>query len=354
MKILYCGIYDRNYNRNRVFIQGLKKNNVEIIEVNGYGKKDMYLSVLKEAWKKQKEADVILVGYSGYYTFRLAIILKIFLRKKIVCDPLYSVYDTFLNDRKIIKENSIKAWQHLLTEWFFCRIMDGVILDTNEHIKYFVKTFKARGDKFYRVFVAADEELFIPFDKNSENDIFTVHYHGGVIPLQGVQYIIKAAKILENENILFRLVGVPANQDKNKDVKSAQELMPKNVEYIDEVAFDMVPKYVGGSDVCLGIFGGTQKAIRVIPNKVFEEIAMGMPVVSGQSMAMDEAFKDGENIIYCKMADAEDLAAKIVMLKNDKILRKKIGDNARQLFLSRLDSVAVGRDLISIFNQFVR
>lgn len=354
MKVLYCGIYDEKYNRNRVFTEGLRQHGVEVVEVNGRFQKHPFLFVLREVYKKRNEADVILLGHSGYYVFKLGILLKLFIRKNIVTDPFYSIYDTFVYDRKIVSPRTSKSFYYWLIEWIFCFMVNGIILDTREHANYFIKTFKARKDKLYHIYIGANEAVFFPLNRENANETFLVNYHGGTIPLQGVQFIIEAAKILENEKVLFRLIGVSEAQEKNQDVRSAQNLHPKNISYIDYVPYESLPKYMNEADVCLGIFGGTPKSMRVVPNKIFEIIAMAVPSISGESEAMRELFVDKENILLCKMADAQDLANKIMFLKNNKELRDKIGAGGYRLFQSQLSSDILVRQLISILERFVR
>ena len=46
------------------------------------------------------------------------------------------------------------------------------------------------------------------------------------------------------------------------------------------------------ADVCLGILGTSEKAGRLIPNKLFQALLAGMPLITRNSPAMRELVKD--------------------------------------------------------------
>ncbi len=148
-------------------------------------------------------------------------------------------------------------------------------------------------------------------------------FWGKMIPLQGVRYIKHAQELLRNEkNISFRIIGeVP-------------------------IPYTELPAIIRTADICLGIFGDTDKTTRVIPNKVYEAIAMKKPVISADTPAIRELFTDRENILLCRRADPEDLMAKILELCHDARLRERIAEGGYQLFQERLTSRILGKGLI--------
>ena len=81
------------------------------------------------------------------------------------------------------------------------------------------------------------------------------------------------------------------------------------------------------ADVCLGIFGTTPKAARVIPYKVFAAMALGRPVITRDSPAIRELLVDGESALLCPAGDGQALAAALERLRTDASLRERIGRN---------------------------
>ncbi len=168
-------------------------------------------------------------------------------------------------------------------------------------------------------------------EKTDLKNFFQVCFHGNFIPLQGVEYIVRAAKILEShEEIRIEIIGAGFGYDKIRSL--ADELKLDNINFVGKLPIEQLPEHLAQADVCLGIFGDTPKTQRVIPNKVYETIATAKPVISANTPAMCELFEDRKNILFCRYADPEDLAAKILELKDDDELRNKIAQGGYELF----------------------
>ena len=70
------------------------------------------------------------------------------------------------------------------------------------------------------------------------------------------------------------------------------------------------------ADVCLGVFGRSEKAARVVPNKVFDALACGRPVVTGDSSGAREWLRDGESALLTPAGDPVALAAALRRLRD--------------------------------------
>lgn len=350
IKICFFGIYDPNYGRNRVLIEGFEKNNTEVIKCNdrvpGFRK---YLNLAKKYCRLDKNYDILLVAFPGWPVMWLA---KILTRKPIIYDAFLSVYESQVEDRKKYSPKSLKAKYYWFLDWLSCKLADRILLDTDEHIKYFVKTFKIKKDKFIKVLVGTDDGVFFPRRKKKGTE-FLIHFHGSFIPLQGIQYIIKAAKKLEKHpGIQFSIIGKGQTYSEIRDL--AQKLNVVNVNFLDYVPYKELPNYIARADICLGIFGDTEKAKRVIPNKVYEAIAMKKPVISADTPAARELFTNRKNILFCRAADPEDLAKKILELKNNPVLGKRIAESAHRLFSRKATPKILGKKLKSILQILMK
>ncbi len=359
MTVCYFGNYEPKYNRNRVIISGLKKNNVDVVECQEkYSVGIMHyfrlINKLKQLVKKQK-IDLIIVGAIDF-SRPLVILVKLFFRIPVVWDAFYSVYEARVYDRKWLSKRHPKAIMYYTLEWLCTKLADVVLLDTNQHINYFVKLFKVNSHKFLRVFVGADDECLLPqaLVEDLSEDVFLVVFYGNYSPLQGVEYIVKAAKILEKyTDIKFKMVGNGQTYFTVK--KIAEELVIKNVEFVDErVAYQTIINLITECRVGLGIFGASHKTQCVIPNKVYEMVAMCKPVISADTPAIKELFTDRQDILLCHTADAEDLAAKILELKNNLELRNKIAKAGYETFkIKAAPQVVVAQLLIDLKEKII-
>ena len=96
--------------------------------------------------------------------------------------------------------------------------------------------------------------------------------------------------------IRWTLVGRGQEEHRIRDMLGAS--WPPNFEWIPWVPYDELAGRIHAADICLGIFGDTDKAARVIPNKVFQILSAGKPLVTRDSPAIRELLDDKMPGIY--------------------------------------------------------
>jgi glycosyltransferase involved in cell wall biosynthesis len=350
-KICFFGIYDPEYSRSRVLMRGLRENNIDVVECNVKGKGwKNYWTLYKKHRKLNGKYDLMIVGFPGQRVMWLA---KLICRKKIFFDVFISQYNTYVFDRKSCSPKSFTAFKLWFLDWYSLKLADRMLSDTNEHTKYFVDTFNVDVDKFIRVFVGSDDEIMRPIKINQDQgrkEEFIVHFHGKYIPLQGVQYIVEAANLLRKENdIVFNLIGEGTDYDKVKKLVGDFKLF--NVRLIKSVAYAELPLWMARGNICLGIFGCTNKTKMVVPNKVFESLAVKKPLITAETPATKEILTDRVNCLFCKTANPKDLADKILELKNDPELAQNIAENGYKLFKEKLSPKILYKELANVINS---
>lgn len=341
MKVLYFGVYDPGYARNWVLINGLKKNGVEIVEIKRKPSRINYIKLIWDYIKLRPKFDVMVVGFPGQEIMFFARLLT---SKPIVFDCFTSHYGGYILDRKKGSKNSLKAKYYKFLDKWSCKLANIALLDTQAHINFFIKEFGLKSEKFRRIWIGANDDNFYPIE-GSKSDVFRVIFFGTYVPLQGAEYVIKAAKILEHEDIKFILIG--KGQDKTKVQNLAEELGLKNVEFKDMVEISKLRFEIADSDVSLGLFGNTPKTPLVIPNKVYEALAMQKPVITSDTEAIRELFTE-KDIILVEPANSQSLADAILKLKNDPDLRKKIVQSGHDKFVKYASSKVLGQTLKDI------
>jgi len=337
LAVCFFGIYNPKYSRNRVLIQGLEENNIKVIqcrtELKGVIK---YFDLIKKHWKVRKQYDVLFVAFPGFQSMILA---KFLTRKKIVFDSFAPLYESEVLDRKNTKKGSFKARYYWHLDRLSAKWADIVLLDTDEHIKYFVKEFGLKKEKFVRVLVGTDNKVLRPIKIDDNLNSFVVHFHGNDIPLQGIEYILETVKLLEkNVNIKFNIIGSSIKEKYEGDNY-------KNVTFIDNISYEKLPEYINKADICLGIFGNTEKAKRVIPNKVYEAAACKKPVITTDTPAIRELFIN-EDLFLIPTTNPEKLIEAILKLKEDPILRNRLAENAFNKLKNRCTPEIIAIDFL--------
>jgi len=301
---------------------------------------------LYRKWGSVGTVDALYVIFMGYYLMPLAWYLARRRNIPVILDMLVSQYDTEVVDRKRLSRGSPRAWFLWLLDWFSCFVADAIVVDTNEHKKFFTEKFFVNARKILVVPVGCRSDLFVPLSQRGPDGAFVVEFHGGFSPLQGVEYILDAAKVLQDkgENVRFELTG--EGQLSNALRRRAQELGLANVVFLGRSSLEGLPRSIARGDVCLGIFGTTAKALRVIPNKVYECMSCGKPVITERSPAVLEFLHDGEEVCMVEPGDGVALAEKILELKRDAKSRIRLGERAREISLDTFSPRAVVKNLV--------
>jgi glycosyltransferase involved in cell wall biosynthesis len=328
-------------------MKGFRENGFDVVECRVdprvYGRIEKYVKLYREYQKiKHERLDYVLVAFPGPTVVWLA---RLLFGNRIIFDSYLSQYNTNVFDRKSHARYGISGMKDFFLDKTSSLLAKTVLLDTKEHINYFTKTFGIPEKKFLRVFIGADDAGMFPVDTKQQDDDFIVHYHGGFIPVQGIEYILRAAKILSHDtSIKFRFFG--NGTERARMGALAEELGLSNVIFYDPAPHAVLREKMAEAKVCLGLFGTAERIDFSIPNKLFEAIACRRAVITAYTKASLELFTDKENVLFCERGNGEDLAEKILLLKNDPKLRDAIADNAYRLFKERLTPKIIVKELL--------
>lgn len=161
MTICFFGTYDPNYARNRIVRRGLESQGVTIVECHVEQGRGAWRQLVKKLRQQNGQFDMLLVPYTGE-TRWLVPLARLLSRKPIIWDAFYSAYDAWVYDRQLVSPWSPKALYYWAMDWINCQLSDRILLDTRQHIDYFVQTFHINRAKFARILIGADDELFYP------------------------------------------------------------------------------------------------------------------------------------------------------------------------------------------------
>ena len=141
MTICYFGSYDQSYGRTRVLTKGLRKNGDTVYECHSSR------SIMAGRWVElfynflKIKCDLILVGFPGHTDVFLAWIIAKMFHKRLIFDAFISLYDSRCLDKKEYNPKSFSGRLLWLQDMITCHIVDFTLLDTHEHINFFVNEF---------------------------------------------------------------------------------------------------------------------------------------------------------------------------------------------------------------------
>lgn len=336
--ILFICTEKEDYPRNNQILKALS-GNFKVIKIASH--KSSYPGRIIEVSSRFITASLLKdyqLVFAGFLGQPLVPIVKFFTKKPLILDAFVSVYDVLCLDRKDFKPGSLIGKIAYYLDKLSFRLADKIITDTRANADFFSKLFQIERNKFYTLYMGTDQSIFYPLADKINTDKFIVFFHGTFWGLHGIEYIIKAAKLLEDKtDILFRLLG--GGRERKKIIKLAQEFNLKNVEFLNWVSYPDLSRRIAESDICLGgHFSNSEKARRVISGKAIQYLAMRKPVIAGDSLAVKELFTHAENIYLCGMADEKSLAEAVIELKENAALRNKIARSGFELFKNRLNA----------------
>ena len=368
MRVCYFGTFRQNYSRNRLMIDGLRLNGVEVVEchvplwtgiedrvdkaVGGWRNPRFVWRVLRayvqllRAYRRVGGYDVLMLGYPGYFDTFVARPLARLAGKPLVLDTFMSIY-LIAEERGLMARSPFTGRLIRMAERFACRLPDMLILDTAEYVDYFHHLHGLSDDRFRLVPTGADDRIYQPIDvKLPQDGRFRVVYYGTFIPNHGTLAMVKAAHLLTHRpDIQFELIG--RGPDRAASVALAEEHKLSNITFTDWVDKNDLPGRIARADLCLGVFGITPQSMMTVQNKIYEGLAMGKPVISGDSPTVRAALTHGEHIWLCERDNPESLSEAILLLASDQALCQRLAVQGYSLFQEKYSIKAIGRRLLN-------
>lgn len=297
---------------------------------------------LRSMFRRLPDCDWTVVGYPGFLDVHLA--RRLDRRRPLALVSFISLYDTVVSDRARISTDSwfARLLHRLDRASFECA--DVVFVDTDAQGDYYADLFGLERRRFVRSFVGEQDSdyPFVPAEPRGEEPL-RVLFFGTYVPLHGVDTIIKAACHLRGENgVRLRLIGTGQMYESLRAHADEQQI---GAEFItDWVPPSQLAGYIADAHVCLGVFGTTAKAGRVIPYKVFDAAAVGRAIITRDSPAIRELFDDGESALLCPAGDGAALAQAILRLRDDDDLRCSLSSAAHRVYQNHGSPEAIGRE----------
>jgi glycosyltransferase involved in cell wall biosynthesis len=225
-------------------------------------------------------------------------------------------------------------------EWLACRLPDRLILDTAAYVAWFRQVHGVDPARFRLVPTGADSDQFasasspqsaLPVDDPSPTSCRVIYY-GTYIPNHGVPTMIEAAQLMaDDERIHFVFIG--RGPERAAVERLVEEYQLTNLTLIDWLSQDELVQQIATADIILGAFGTTPQSLMTVQNKIYEGLAMGKAVLSGDAPAVRQALVAGEEIDLCARADGAALAKAIRHLAADPLLRAALAEAGQRRFL---------------------
>lgn len=314
MELLFWGTYDTGKPRARILLRGLRENGIKVTECHcslwtGVEDKSQLsvFSRIRFAWRwlacyptlvwrflRLPQHDAVVIGYLGQLDVLVIWLFAKLKRTPIIWDAFLSLHETVVADRKLLHRLHPLAISLYMFEWLGCRAADLVILDTKAHQSLFIEKYRLSEHKVGFAFVGVEPEVFPRYEQKSlarnreSGSSIKVLFYGQCIPLHGIRTIVEAAKILRHKPVTWLMIGQGQEDEVIRQFTENHEGI--DFTWKPWVPYQELVGYIHSADMCLGIFGESDKAGRVIPNKAYQVLSCGKPLITRDSEAIRELF----------------------------------------------------------------
>ena len=356
---MWLGTYERDYPRARVLVQGLREIGVEVVEHHravwerrrhkagaflrpgplaraGLGYARAWGGLAREV-SHEGRVDAVVAGYPAQPDAVPAWCVARARGVPLVVDMMISLADTLGGDRGRADRATVAALAGI--DRLSLRLADLVLADTAAGADWLAGRFGVPRGRIAVVPVGAEPDRFpcVPEPAGPPCALF----YGKLAPLHGVATVLEAARAPSSPPL--RLIG-DGQLGPWLEAELARE-PPAGLTWERWVPYEELGAAVAGAAICLGVFGTSAKAARVVPNKVWQAMAAGRPVVTADTPGAREELEDGRTALLVPPGDAPALAGALARLAGDRALRASIGSAARAAYLERGAPAAVATRL---------
>jgi glycosyltransferase involved in cell wall biosynthesis len=251
-------------------------------------------------------ADILLVPEFRHKDVPLARLVAG--RRRLVFDPLVSRHETVVGDWGLHAPGSAQArWNRWLDRWSLS-LADVVLCDTWAHGALYESLGVPRA-RLRRVLVGAEDRFFQVGPPPGSGRVRVV-YLGGFLPLHGTRVVVEAVGRLERRQDLpaFEVEMAGTGIEYEAARADAARLGLESISFTGRVPYVEAARVLAGAHVVLGAFGVGAKAGRVVPHKVYQGLAAGRAVLTGDGEGLREVCEPGVHLAAVPRGDSVALA----------------------------------------------
>ena len=205
------------------------------------------------------------------------------------------------------------------------------------------------GSKITLIANGVDSNMFNPAAKGEAirrqwqlSEQFVVTYAGAIGVANDIPTILKAAHHLRDHNhIHFMLVGDGKERANVETI--ARELNLANVTLTGALPKSQMADVLSASDACLATLQNIPMFTKTYPNKVFDYMAAGRPVVLAIDGVIRTVIEEGQAGIFVPPGDSKALAEAVLALAVDPVRCAQLGANGRRYVIQHFERAQQAR-----------
>lgn len=268
-----------------------------------------------------RNADVV-IGTSPPIFQAVSAWIVAFVKHRPFVLEIRDLWPDFAVEMGVLK-NRLIIWLARRVERFLYRRARHIIVNSPAFKTYLIKRHNVRSEKITLISNGVDPDMFDPAERGQsirdEFDLdgrFVVTYAGAMGPANDIPTILRAAKRLEDDDeIRFLLIG--DGKDRPRAEALINELSIRNVTLAGLRPKSDMPLVLGASDVCIATLMNIPMFDMTYPNKVFDYMAAGRPMVLGIDGVIRRVMDDARAGLFAQPGNDEALSNAIRQIKDD-------------------------------------
>jgi len=245
----------------------------------------------------------------------------------------------------------------IASEWlerFLYRRADQMLVNSPG----FIEHVQARGGREIALVPnGADPQMFNPADngnkfrqQHSLEGMFVALYAGAHGMSNDLVVLLDAAAQLR-DTLEIAVVLLGDGKEKPALMEYAARLSLTNVHFVSSVAKTEMGGALAAADACIAILKPIEMYKTVYPNKVFDYMAAGRPVILAIDGVMRTVVEQAEAGIFVPPGDADALAAGIRYLAGHRRERQIMGEKGRACIEAKFDRCVLSAEMAQIMES---
>ena len=262
--------------------------------------------------------------------------------------PAFAIAVGVLNNKTLI---ALSQW----LEKFLYRHADLIVVNSPGYIEH----IRARGGKNICLIPNGADPLFFKAvtghprkDHPEWQGKFVVLYTGAHGMSNDLEVVMQAAKLLqEHKDIHFVLLGDGKEKPHLKEM--AQSMGLTNLEFADPLPKTGMPAAIAAADACLAILKPIEMYKTTYPNKVFDYMAAGKPIVLAIDGVIREVVRKSNCGIFCQPGNPQEMSEAILKLYQDPESARQKGLSGQRYLAEHFDRARIAVDFLDRIQETV-
>jgi glycosyltransferase involved in cell wall biosynthesis len=244
----------------------------------------------------------------------------------------------------------------LWLEKFLYQHADKVMVNSPSYVTH----VKSRGARSVEIIPnGADPEMFDPLDQGDDfrrkhqlEDSYVVLYAGAHGISNDLTVVLETAKLLKDKPEI-RVVFLGDGKEKENLQEQAALMDLTNVLFLPPVPKQEMASALAGADACIAILKPLEAYKTTYPNKVFDYMAAGRPVVLAIDGAIRSVVDKAGCGIFCKPGDSISMADAITTLAENRDRGRAMGLAGRRYLEEHFSRAAIAESLLKLLLEMI-